>query len=1144
MSTQQQVRASSGLVDSALTARQKVRARRHIAEMAARHRRAQGSIEHVSLPRVRRPLRRLDSLRVRVMDLFGRVWRRLADSHRFPGRVVSRLRLYRPTKTLSKWVLVWSVMVGGFFYLAFTEVGGERIEWIMKWALGGSLAALVATLWQDFVKNPFRAGRIRRRIVADPARLLKLSLAEQTMKVIELDPPLDTVPRKELYDELLPGVLARTKDIQILAGDPGAGKTTALLDLATILAKIGLVPVVLQLRGERADGDDLFELAKKRFEKQVRPLVRSGAEGDSVWRWLCRRQRVAILIDDIDQIGFDGEPGFLMRRLLEDLAPEGQPVIVTARPAGVPAGIAASAIEIEPLEFDTAVEIVARPKQREPGATTKRKPSRRQIETWVRAGELRVAPLYLEALAELTSVGFCPDLPEDPGDWSESERPGRSRRVSEWRRNWNPLWVRYLLLDRFYGGIADGHVRRSQAIDAADRCRCLHALEGAALGALGAVGLEAKAAARAGVDPKGSKRDRPLRRDLVDFVSSNDRRPPGKGERDGYERGVSQHEAIDAGERLRILDRDQHEEPQFRHRIMQAFFAGRCLARLGRDEQEARAHTELPPDEAPELERWVGDLMDHHHPEKLTAHLALTFAAIHADDRSLKAPEGKWGVVAERIADLLVVAVRESFEKESEAELDCGGNGRADFAKLDPRRKEDPCDRWDPDDGLTKLTTAANIATLLTGRERRGPGAELSKQIIELLPALEGAIRWTKQQALPAIAALDTEEAWQAIWRHFARDDDYQVRRSAGRQLERFACSAFCKLSDSIEAAILTAGYRASKGDMLGEATDARELTDVREFVALGWVLPAVVSGLSEELANEPGEGEEAGAAGDGLLGGSPARSFRQARARLEELAALAFGGGQANLEDALAQGFKADAMRHASEPSREFKGPGWVASNRRLVADVALPHAESWYARMLLYQALVLYGVAGNGREDAMDVLAYRMHRSRERHPLVRQATKLARSALRRADLKSERWKAYVWSDAIENAGSLPAALSHRATQLVGDVTVFVDLKEGSPLDRQGKFAYMEELPYCLSGSPDRHEILGAGCPSRCGWGFCPYRAVAPDEPNELRGVSRGFCRAQKRAALHMRSPAWQGRMPRRKMYEFWRQMEFKARR
>jgi hypothetical protein len=210
----------------------------------------------------------------------------------------------------------------------------------------------------------------------------------------------------------------------------------------------------------------------------------------------------------------------------------------------------------------------------------------------------------------------------------------------------------------------------------------------------------------------------------------------------------------------------------------------------------------------------------------------------------------------------------------------------------------------------------------------------------------------------------------------------------------------------------------------------------------------------------------------------------------------------------------------------------------------VALPHAESWYARMLLYQALALYAVAGTGREDTLDVLAYRLHRMRERHPLARQAVKLARAGLRRAQLGDERWRAFVWSDDVESAAGLPTVLGRRAAQLVSDVSVLVDLKEGSPTDRHEKFGHMEELPYCLSGSSDRHEILGAGCPPHCGWGFCPYRAAAPDEPNQHRGISRGFCRAQRRASLRQRPPRWQRNIRRRRMREFWRQMEYKARR
>ncbi len=262
--------------------------------------------------------------------------------------------------------------------------------------------------------------------------------------------------------------------------------------------------------------------------------------------------------------------------------------------------------------------------------------------------------------------------------------------------------------------------------------------------------------------------------------------------------------------------------------------------------------------------------------------------------------------------------------------------------------------------------------------------------------------------------------------------------------------------------------------------------------------------------------------------------------------ATLAFEGGRPELEDSLAQGFKADAMCHASDPTRKFKGPGWVASNRRLAADIALPRAESWYARMLLYQALALYAITGANRDDTLDIFAYRLHRSRERHPLARRAAKLARKALRHARFKGSRWEAFVWSDDVEGSGRLPAVLSYGTAQLVGDVTVLVDLKEGSTPDHHESFGHMEELPYCLSDSRNRHEILGTGCPPQCGWGFCPYRAASPDEPNKHRGVSRGFSRGERRLAAKLGAmpPPWQRRIRRRRMRKFWEQMEFKARR
>jgi hypothetical protein len=1144
-------------------------ARAHIASVAEGQRAARGTIEHVGMPWFRQRGRQLLQVWTWISKIAGRVWRRIADSHRWPGRVFRRLSLVRITETFSIWMGVWIVVAGGAGYLVFTEPTDNARKWLANWVLGGAIGALLAVVWHDLIKSPHTMRRVRHRIVDEPEALLRATLAEQTTKIVELDPPVDTVRRDELYDELLPGALARKKDVQIVVGDPGAGKTTALVDLAAVLAKIGLMPVLLEMRGE-SRADELIDRAHERFEQLVRPFVKTAADGEIVWRWLCRRRRVAILVDDIDQIGFDGEPGFVMRRLLENVATEGQAVIVTARPAGVPAGIAASAIPIDPLSFETAVDLAAQPSsKREPGALASSRPPRGEIKRWVREGDLTDAPLYLEALAELTSVGACPDLPDDPERWGGAERPGRWSEVAPGKREWTPLWVRYMLLGCFYDGVVKATVRPSLAIEPSDRRHSVEAIEGAALGALGATGREAVVAATHSGNSSKAEHERPKRGKLVDFLRIDDRGTGGTTAAAGKSRGsrvtVSQHEAIDTCERLRILESDRSGEPQFRHRIMQAFLAGRCLAKIGREEsRDGDSGDEGGKSRRDRLvnsfDDWVDTLSDSRHPEKLTAHLALTFAAIHADERALREKDSGWDDLAKKIVTRLVAEV-----------VDSGGTvaGSKDETPLarqvDPMQDApDPACRFDPDDHLIKLTTAANLAGLLRHpKESENSGLagrtvsrlfaalcahevpvdpiEHPEQITALVCSTPGAMRWTKLQALPAIARLGGKAAWLTIWEHFTRDDDYDVRRAASCELDRHAWHAYPKLREPIEDHILRAGYRASKGKAL-KSEDPKDPSWSKEsFEALGWVLPAIVSGLSEKLWDE---GEDPNQ--DELSESKSQNSLDGAREQLGMFATLAFEGGRPELEDSLAQGFKADAMSHVSDPGREFRGPGWVASNRRLAADIALPRAESWYARMLLYQALALYAITGANRDDTLDIFANRLHRTRERHPMARRAARLARKALRHARFKGSRWEAFVWSDDVEGSGMLPAVLSRGTAQLVGDVTVLVDLKEGSPDDHHESFGHMEELPYCLSASRNRHEILGTGCPAECGWGFCPYRAASPDEPDKHRGVSRGFSRGERRLAAKLGTPPppWQRRIRRRRMREFWEQMEFKARR
>ncbi|HEX5984569.1 MAG TPA: hypothetical protein VFY69_10215 [Solirubrobacterales bacterium] len=1163
-------------------------ARRYIAAVAEAQRSSQGETDFVSSPGWRRLGRRYLLGLIWVWEVVATLGRRVKDPDKVPGRWWSRAKLLRPLQTLSIWTVGWMALAAASGLVVFVEpfregltdlVGGilnvstgegaalpDMVQWLSRWVFGAAVVAL------------------------PPELLRQPTLSERSSKVLELEPPVDTVPRDELYAEVLPGAISRERDVQIVMGVPGAGKTTALLDLARVLTKIGLMPVLLEMRGEKAPRS-LFAKARERFEEQVRPLVRTAADSEILWNWLCARKRVAILVDDLDQISFDGEPGFAIRRLLEDLADEGQTAIVTARPAGVPVGITASAVTMEELGFETAVELVERPTLTEPGTTAPTQPSRGRIVRWVSAGRLTESPLYLEALAEMNAAGACPDLPDDPGRWAQENRPGRWHRMSAKRREWTLHWVRYLLLSRLYERIVDGRVRPRQGIDQPDRERSMRALEGAALGMLGASGLEARAEAQHGDQPKATREGRPKRTGLVDFISSDDRRHFVTQRMDSKvvrrRQDVSQHEAIDTGERLRVLDRDWQGAPQFRHRIMQAYLAGRQLAELGRLEKEGAIRGRGGNGSEPRIEsfeEWVEILMDSHHPEKLTAHLALVFAAIHADESSLNDRADRragWQGLGEKIAELLVEEVEDrsraplSFallvavdrDPAGGAEVRAAGvavgeaaeNPEADLPKqLDPSVSSDPGDRYDYDDDLIKLTTAANIIGLIRTRERNSRHEELAETVLAKIRRNEGGTRWTKLDALKAISLLGRRSSWLLIWEHFTTDQDYDVRCAAGHELERHACLAYPALGEAIEERILQAGARAAEGRSIqnvsldgGSGAEYSETT--RAFTTLGWVLPPIVSGLSEELHVEGGAGSDPGWEPDedqlgtaeswgGPRSESPEDCLKCARAQLESFTTLAYEGTHHELEESLAQGFKADAWRHAVDPARGFTGPGWVVGNRRLVADVALPRAESWYARMLLHQALALYAVAGTQAEDTLDVTARRLHLSREKHPFVRQAAKLARKAVHRAQIGKERWSAYIWNDEVEGGGRLPTALGRRTAQLVGDVAVLVALKEGSPPDRHVNFGHMEELPHCFSKSPNRYEVLGAGCPHECGWGFCPYRAASPDEPNEHRGLGRSFCKGQQRAAK--RAPAWQRNISKRRLREFWKQMEYKARR
>jgi hypothetical protein len=1265
----------------------------HLAKLAMAERTPPSQAPVTRVPRLRRVGRWLWLGWIWLIELIARPWSFMWNPRRPLGRWWAHVRLMAPTETFNRWkllLLVFAVAMGVITYVEgknftvwfvrfpFGEAFWTEPFWVdtTKTLFGVATLGLLAALWNDLFRCPWLGHRIRRHIRRDPARVLHDNLGARPISLLPGDEAIKIAPRTEIFDELLPGILARDqKDVQIIVGEPGSGKTTAIVSLSGLLARIGIMPVVVPLRAR--EKVELVPAAHEQFKKQIDRFVRSEAEAESLWRWLYHRRRVAILTDDIDQIGPDGERGFILRHALEEAATCGLPIIVTARPAGVPAGVAASAIEVGPLDESTAVECVEQGARADPAFRSSYEIPRRPLEDWIREGRLAEIPFYLELLAGLAAVDRCPKFPEMDQQATGPERRGRYRRMPDGQCEWNPLWVRFLLLERFYAEAAAGRVRRWLGIEAGERRSSLRMLEGAALGTLAAAGIRAKAAQRYPADKQRRLNAEPKRERIQNFLDTNDREPT-YGERhddgcpaagDAHRRArVSAHEATDTGERLRILDRDTEGELQFRHRIMQAYLAGSRLAvileeRLGRDEGPEGAGEYLAGDRPPH--QWVEDLLDPHHPEKLTAHMTLVFAALSAaveseadgdaralhdgqvDQESRRAHEKseRWGRVGKEIVYSLNRSAEESLRvnrdggAEDDALLIVGeasdAAGRvvsvaivAEAAEeehasragdpsreIDPMEAPDPEQRTDPDDALMKLTAAAEAAYAIGSRD------EILVRILGNVRQARYATRWTKLDAIEAIARLgstgteggplrdDTDTprdhsanpaaqmSWQRIW-EFARDEDYAVRQTAGDVLCADAYNAYHALRERIDRLLLRAACRSALGlpllvddeyppsDHRGASAEAlrRGFNRVDEhgvhqtytiddwsnhhflsLKALGGALPAIVSGLHEDPDMHPLEAWRGRDGGEPDTGERPSRSaghrhrvtdvdnenysgfVRGARLALEHLVALSFQGGQHPLEDALARGFKGDAMRHAhardaAVRSNAVAGPGWVAANRRLVMAVCLHRAESWYARLLLNQALALYTIAGGKRHEALDALARHVHRGREHHPLALRATRLARAAVLRKEYPTACWHSFIWDDEDAVAGRRQVRLNNRTAQLAADVDLLLDLNEGSPGDCQEPFGAMNELPHCLSASRDREEILGKGCPESCGWNFCPYKQPPPDEPSSQRGVSRAFCRQQRQIARHRR-PRWQRHIHRHHLRAFWREMERRAR-
>jgi hypothetical protein len=236
----------------------------------------------------------------------------------------------------------------------------------------------------------------------------------------------------------------------------------------------------------------------------------------------------------------------------------------------------------------------------------------------------------------------------------------------------------------------------------------------------------------------------------------------------------------------------------------------------------------------------------------------------------------------------------------------------------------------------------------------------------------------------------------------------------------------------------------------------------------------------------------------------------------------------QRGLEASLAQGLKLDAVNHPTAPIDPLAVQMLHGRKR----------AQFWFSRMLALQACAIRQVKGRSAPEWGEVIAAAR---RDPHVFVREMARLCELAVVERD-----WHRHVWAD----MGTVTAGMQHRlaadATRLMGDVALLLNLNEQGDSEARRAFGRESALPWCLSRSADRGEILGAvppdpSCPLADAGGRCRCPYVYDYERASIRReLSRVFCRHQ-RLTVH-RVP-WQRKMGRKAIQRFWTKMEDRAR-
>jgi hypothetical protein len=912
-----------------------------------------------------------------------------------------------------------------------------------------------------------------------------------------------------------------TRRPHVVVGGVGTGKTALLVRLTNLLAERGAVPVPVRLR-DAQQKLDFRELARQRFFDEAEDALLSDAEGEKVWRHLCKNNQVVVLADGLEEALIEGDAekdrNNLIRLAVRKANDTRLPLVIASRPHDPLQEMEAAIIELEPLSEEAALQYLQR---------TDEPQEEHRLDWIVETAEVTEMPLYLQITRDLHRAELTEYVsPRRDGGQLDTRSVDRA----ELRLRLLDTWMKALVNRHFPSGLPLSSTEREAAIEQVSALACIGLkqdslyvrfddLEGRPPKDIATAGTEARerggAASPSGASPAapGSRRKPTV--------------PPHPGINKEVERRLDKLKdhpdlrlAATWGAQLGLVEASG-DGVRFPHSIMQAYLGSRLI-----DVAVADPHYLSEALEDPGREFLIA-LVIHSRAEVSKARLNGVPQA--------RVGTAEPGVKNQPLRDVLVDAA----------------DGRYDVKALDLYAAALEIDSVDvaPEHGAIAGKVQDHWERISGRDERTYEEAKLN-----LVRRFGEAARKIVEQHQPEPDS-SVRPAYPQLYDISASEKSYAVRLAAAQEIGAGADQAFDALD---RAGLLGPPERA--GDPPGGGEERRW----REEVTRAWLAPLLVGSVTNRTADARRDLEQW------------LEFVREQNRRWGD------AGLPTSLEVALAQGFKHAANRRRRHPHAHAEARTYLAEQ----ATEMLRGAHFWFTRLTLVHALCLWSLpdppAGQlsnrgGDADLKDLVEHwiAVPDGGPEHPFVLEARKLALWAL-----ETGRPEQFIWIDesgVLARVGSRPVrpgsrrkhnlwippstgwtALHPHAQQLVADVLLLLNLAErgARPSDRERRLrrTNRSDLPPCLAGDRDPLDPgrtigtattsePGSNCKHGCPFGFCPYPPKG--EQSYRVELSEAFCRRQQALVgarrLRRKAAPWQATLP-GDLKRFWKQMGQRA--